>query len=103
VILTQEQVNNQLNQNYQLSEIRTFFWIAKNIEIFEKDLNKVEIKTETNDYEENFNFKLTWKDEVDIEINNVLNDYNPVKVFAVEADEPMRNRAYMNCSQIMLI
>ncbi len=30
-IMTQEQVNQQLNQNYQLSEIRAFLRIAKNM------------------------------------------------------------------------
>ena len=40
--------------------------------ILEKDLNKVEVKTETDDYKENFNSELIWKDEVDIKINNIF-------------------------------
>ena len=79
-ILIQEQVNNQLNQNYQLSEVRTFFRIAEDMKILEKDPNKVKIKTETDDYEENFDSELTQEDEVDIEINNILNGQFAIKI-----------------------
>ncbi len=79
-ILIQEQVNNQLNQNYQLSEVRTFFRIAEDMKILEKDPNKVKIKTETDDYEENFDSELTQEDEVDIEINNILNEQFAIKI-----------------------
>ncbi len=58
-IMTVEQVNQQLNQNYQLSEIRAFLRIAKDMGIVEKDLNKVEVETKTSGYEENFDFKRT--------------------------------------------
>ena len=51
VIMTQEQVSQQLNQNYQLSEIRAFLRIAEDMGIVKKDLNKVEIKIETSEYE----------------------------------------------------
>ncbi len=47
----------------------------------------MEIKTETNDYKKNFNSKLTWKDKVNIKMNNILNDYNPTEAFAVETEE----------------
>jgi len=57
-ILIKEQVNNQLNQNYQLNEIRIFFKITKDMGILEKDSNKVKVKIEIEDYEENFDFKL---------------------------------------------
>ncbi len=57
-IITVEQVNQQLNQNYQLSEIRAFFRIAEDMGIVKKDLNKVEVETETLEYE-NFNFEMT--------------------------------------------
>ncbi len=57
-ILTKKQVNNQFNQNYQLSEIRAFFRIAEDMEILEKDLNKIKVKIETNKYKENFDFEL---------------------------------------------
>jgi len=46
---------------------------------------KVEIKTES--YKENFDFELIWKDEVDMETNNILNDYNLMEAFAAEAEE----------------
>jgi len=41
-----------------LSEISIFLRIAEDMEILEKDPNKVKVKTETNNYEENFNSKL---------------------------------------------
>ncbi len=55
--------------------------------IIEKNSNNVKVKIEIDDYEENFNFKLTWENEVDLEEDNVLNKYNPTKVLAVEAKE----------------
>jgi len=55
--------------------------------ILEKDLNKVEVKTETDDYKENFNSELIWKDEVDIKINNILNNYNLVKAFTAKTEK----------------
>jgi len=57
--MTKEQVNQKLNQNYQLSEIRAFLKIAEDMRIIEKDLNKVEVETETLGYEENFDSKMT--------------------------------------------
>ena len=48
--MTKEQVNQQLNQSYQLSEIRAFLRIAEDMGIIEKDLNKVEVKTEISEY-----------------------------------------------------
>jgi len=42
-----------------LNKIRAFFRIVKNIGILEKDPNKMEIETEIDDYEENFDSKLT--------------------------------------------
>ncbi len=56
--------------------------------IIEKDLNKVKVKTETSGYEENFDSEMTWKDEVDIELDNILNDYNPTEALAAETEEP---------------
>jgi len=50
-IMTKKQVNQQLNQNYQLSEIRAFLRIAEDIGIIEKDLDKVEVEIETSEYE----------------------------------------------------
>jgi len=47
----------------------------------------MEVKIETDKYFKNFDSKLTWKDEVDIEIDNILNEYNPVKVLVAEAEE----------------
>ncbi len=58
------------------------------MEILEKDSNKVKIETETDNYKENFDFELTWKNEVDIEIDNILNDYNLAKTLVVKVKEP---------------
>ena len=54
--------------------------------IVEKDLNKVKVETETSEYEENFDSKMTWKDEVDIELDNILSDYNLTEALAVETE-----------------
>ena len=83
-------MNQQLNQNYQLSEIRTFLRIAEDIGIIEKDLNKVEVETETSRYEENLNSKIIWEDEVDIKLDNILSDYNPAEALAAKTEEPKR-------------
>ncbi len=52
--------------------------------IVKKDLNKVEIETEILGYKENFNSEMKWEDEVDIELDNILGDYNPAEALAVE-------------------
>src|SRR6266540_4602077 len=57
--------------------------------IVEKDLNNVEVKTETSEYE-NFDSEMIWKDEVDIELDNILSDYNPAEVLAAEKEGPER-------------
>ena len=88
-IMIQEQVNQQLNQNYQLSEIRAFLRIAEDMGIVEKNLDNVEVKTETSEYE-GFDSKMTWEDEVDIELNNILSDYNPAEALAAEKEGPER-------------
>ena len=88
--MTVEQVNQQLNQNYQLSEIRAFLRIAEDMGIVKKDLNKVEVETETSGYEENFDSEIIWEDEVDIELDNILGDYNPAETLAVETEAPKR-------------
>ena len=62
----------------------------------------MEVKTKTLEYEENFDFEMTWEDEVDIELDNILSDYNSAEALTKHLNEPMRNRAYMSCSQIML-
>ncbi len=56
--------------------------------ILEKDPNKVKVETETDEYEENFNSKLTWKDEIDLEMDDILNNYNSIEAFAAEVEEP---------------
>jgi len=58
-IMTQKQVNQQLNQNYQLSKIRTFLRIAEDMEIIEKDPNNVKVVTETLEYKENSDSEMT--------------------------------------------
>src|SRR6266498_5919504 len=57
-IMTQKQVNQQINQNYQLSKIRAFLRIAEDMGIVEKNLNNVEVKIETSEYE-GFNSEMT--------------------------------------------
>ena len=88
-IMIAERVNERLNQKYQLNEIRAFLRIAKDMRIVEKDLNNVKVETETSEYE-NFDSKMTWEDEVDIELNNILSDYNPTEALAAEKEGPER-------------
>src|SRR6266545_7081877 len=88
-IITKEQVNQQLNQNYQLSEIRAFLKIAEDMGIVEKDLNNVEVEIETSEYE-GFDSEMIWEDEVDIELNNILSNYNPAEALAAEKEGPER-------------
>ncbi len=52
--------------------------------IVKKDLSNVKVKTETLGYEENFDSEMTWKDKVDIELDNILSDYNLAEVLAAE-------------------
>ena len=54
--------------------------------IVKKDLSNVKVKTETLGYEENFDSEMTWKDKVDIELDNILSDYNPAKALMTEAE-----------------
>ena len=58
------------------------------MEIIEKDLNKVKVKTETLGYEENFDSEITWENEIDIELDNILSNYNLTKALAAEIKEP---------------
>ena len=87
--MTKEQVNQQLNQNYQLSEIRAFLRIAEDMGILKKDLDNVEVETETSEYE-GFDSEMTWKDKVDIELDNILSDYNSAEALAAEKEGPER-------------
>ena len=57
--------------------------------IIEKDLNNMKVKTETSEYE-NFDSEMTWEDEVDIELDNILSDYNPAEALAAEKEGPER-------------
>src|SRR6266511_1397405 len=57
--------------------------------IVEKDLNNVEVETETSEYE-NYESEMTWEDEVDIELDNILSDYNPAEALAAEKEGPER-------------
>ena len=57
--------------------------------IVEKNLNNVKVETETSEYE-GFDFEMTWEDEVDIELNNILSDYNPTEALAAETEGPKR-------------
>ena len=58
------------------------------MKILKKDPNQVEVETETESYIKNLDFKLIWKDEVDMEEDNVLNDYNLVEALAAKTEEP---------------
>ena len=49
----------------------------------------MEVETETSKYE-GFDFKMTWEDEVDIELDNILSDYSPAEAFAAEEKGPER-------------
>ena len=53
--------------------------------IVKKDLNKVEVKTEISEYE-SFNSKMIWENEVNIELDNILNDYNLAEALVVETE-----------------
>ncbi len=57
------------------------------MKILKKDPNKVKVKTKTDEYSENLNSKLTWKNKVDLEMDNILNDYNLAEVLAAETEE----------------
>jgi len=58
------------------------------MKIMKKNFNKVEVETETSGYEENFDFEMTWEDEVDMELDNILSDYNPTEALAVKIEGP---------------
>ena len=98
--MTQKQVNQQFTQNYQLSEIRAFLMIAEDMGIVEKDLNNVEVKTETSEYE-SFDSEMIWEDEVDIELDNILSDYNPAEALAVEKEGPERTFEEQNIHELL--
>jgi len=53
--------------------------------IVEKNLNNVEVETETSEYED-FDSEMTWEDEVNIELDNILSDYNPTEALAAEQE-----------------
>jgi len=71
-----------------LDEIRAFLRIAEDMGIIEKDLDKVEVETETLGYEKNLESEMTWEDEIDIELDNILSDYNPAEALAAEKEGP---------------
>ncbi len=56
--------------------------------MIEKDLDRVEDKTETSESKEYFNFEITWEVKIDIELDNILSDYNPTEVLAAETEAP---------------
>src|SRR6266498_2520066 len=57
--------------------------------IVEKDLNNVKVKTETSEYK-GFDSEMIWEDKVDIELDNILSDYNPAEALAAEKEGPER-------------
>ncbi len=46
----------------------------------------MEIETETSGTEEYFDSEMTWEDEVDIELDNILSDYNLAEALAAETE-----------------
>ncbi len=50
----------------------------------------MEIEIEIFDYKENFNSEITWENKVNMKIDNILNDYNPVEALATKAEKPKR-------------
>ena len=54
--------------------------------IVEKDLNKVEVETGTLGYKESFDSEMTWKDKVDIELDNILSNYNPTEALTAKME-----------------
>ncbi len=57
------------------------------MKILEKNPNKVEVKIKINKYSKNFNFKLTCENKINMEMDNILNNYNSVETFAIETKE----------------
>src|SRR6266540_6016871 len=100
VFMTKEQVNQQLNQNYQLGEIRAFLRIAEDMGIVEKDLNNVKVETETSKYE-GFDSEMIWEDEVDIELDNILSDYNPAEALVAKKEGPERTFEEQSIHEIL--
>src|SRR6266542_2023238 len=58
--------------------------------IMKKDLNKVKVETEISGYKENFDSEMTWKNKINIELDNILNDYNPAEALAIEIEASKR-------------
>ena len=61
----------------------------------------MKVKIEISEYKENFDFELTWKDEVDMEENNVLNEYNPAKALTAEAEESKQTYEEQSIHEIL--
>ncbi len=57
--------------------------------MIEKDLDKVEVEIETSEYE-GFDSEMTWEDEINIELDNILSDYNLAEALAAEKEGPKR-------------
>ena len=55
--------------------------------IFKKNSNKVKVKTKIDNYIEDFDSKLTWENEIDLKIDNILNDYNSAKALVVKIED----------------
>ena len=68
--------------------------------IVKKNLNNVEVKTETSEYE-NFNSEMTWEDEVDIELDNILGKYNLTEILAVKIEKSERMYKEQNIYELL--
>ena len=58
------------------------------MEIIEKNPNKVKVEIETSEYKKNFDSKMIQENEIDIEEDNILSEYNPVEALAAETEKP---------------
>ncbi len=70
--------------------------------MIEKDLDKVEVETETSGNEENFDSKMTWKDEVDIELDNILSNYNLAEALAVKTEASKQTYEEQNIWELLI-
>ncbi len=56
------------------------------MKMIEKDLNQVEVETETLENEEYFDPEMTWENEVNLELDNILSNYNLAEALVAETE-----------------
>ncbi len=69
--------------------------------IVKKDLDKVEVEIETSEYE-GFDSEMTWEDEVNIELYNILSDYNPAEALAAETEALQRTYKEQSIHEMLI-